>query len=293
MLRFLPVAFLAFFGSPVLTVCLLSAQSERLAAPKTVVASANADGDMPALPSVPAGTTTIMGGAIRNLDPVRDQFSLDIYGQRRPMKILFDERTQVFRDGIKIPLRDLRPEDHASVQTVLDGSNVFAVSIHILSQSPEGECQGHVLNYNPQTGDLEVSAAASPRPVKLLVPADASIVREGQIGFTSHSSGPSDLVAGALISATFKLAPGGRDVASRITVLAVPGSSFLFAGTISYLDLPLGVLDVVDPRDGKSYEIHFASAHIPSGGNVHLGESVSVKAYYDGSRYQAAEITAH
>jgi hypothetical protein len=289
-LRYLPGVIL---GYAVLTVSLLSAQSEQVAAPKTAVEveSDTPDGDLPALPAMPKGTTTILGGAIRNLDPVRDQFSLVIYRQR-PMKILFDERTQVFRDGVKIPLRDLRPEDHASVQTILDGDNVFAVSIHILSQSPDGECQGHILNYNPQTGELEVSAALSPDPVKLLVPADALVVREGQSAFTSQSSGRNDLVAGALISATFKPAPGKRDVASRITVLAVPGSSFLFAGTISHLDLPMGVLDVVDPRDGKSYEIHFASAHIPAGGNVHVGESVTVKAYYDGSRYQAAEITA-
>lgn len=288
MLRFFPVAFL---GGAALTVSLLSAQPGPIAVPKTVVDSVTSEGDLPALPSVPKGATTIMGGAIRNLDPVRDQFSLDIYGQR-PMKIWFDERTLVFRDGVKIPLRDLRPEDHASVQTVLDGSNVFAVSIHILSQSPDGECQGHVLNYNPRTGELEVRASASPRPVRLFVPTGASIVREGQSEFTSQSSGRNDLVVGALISATFKPEPGGRDIASHITVLAVPGSSFLFVGTISYLDLPMGVLDVVDPRDGKSYEIHFASAHIPAGGNVHLGESVSVKAYYDGSRYQAVEISA-
>lgn len=289
MLRFLSVVFLE---CAVLTVSLLRAQSGQVAAPKTIVESVTRDGALPALPSVPRGTTTILGGAIRNLDPVRDQFSLGIYGQR-PVKILFDERTQVFRDGVKIPLRDLRPEDHASVQTVLDGSNVFAVSIHILSQSPEGECQGHVLNFNPRTGELEVSAALSPEPVKLFVPADASVVREGQIAFASGSSGRNDLVAGALISATFKPTPGGRDVASRIAVLAVPGSSFLFAGTISHLDLSTGFLAVIDPQDGKSYEIHFAAERIPADGNVHPGQSVTVKAYYDGSRYQATEITAH
>jgi hypothetical protein len=282
----------AFLGCAVLPVSLLSAQSGQVAAPKTVVESTSLDGDLPGLPSVPDGRTTIIGGAIRNLDQLRDQFSLDIYRQR-PMKIWFDERTQVFRDGVKIPLRDLRPEDHASVQTVLDGSNVFAVSIHILSQSPDGECRGRVMNFNPQTGVLEVSGAPSPDPIKLFVPGDASIVREGQTAFTSQSSGRNDLVAGTLISATFKPAPGGRDVASRITVLAVPGSSFLFAGTVSYLDLAMGVLDVADPRDGKSYEVHFASAHIPAAGNIHLGESITVKAYYDGSRYQAAEITAN
>lgn len=287
MLRFLPVAFL---GCAVLAVPFLSAQAEHVAAPKAVVESVSLDGDLPALPPVPEGTTTILGGAIRNLDPVRDQFSLDIYGQR-PMKIWFDERTQVFRDGVKTPLRNLRPEDHASVQTVLDGSNVFAVSIHILSQSPEGECMGRVLNYNPRTEELDIRAAPSPEPVKLFVPADTSVVRVGETAFTSQSSGRNDLVTGALISATFVSMPGGRDAASRITVLAVPGSSFIFAGNISYLDASSGLLDLVDPRDGKSYEIHFDSAHIPASGNVHLGENVTVKAYYDGSHYHAAEIT--
>jgi hypothetical protein len=279
-----------------LAVPLVTAQSEGTNETNGVIASVTPSGDvqsgdLPALPPVPKGATTILGGAIRNLDAVRDQFSLDIYGQR-PMKILFDERTQVFRDGVKVPLRDLRPENHASVQTILDGSNVFAVSIHILSQSPEGEYQGRVLSYDPRTGELDVSAAPLLEPVKLLVPANASIVRQGQSAFTSQSAGRNDLVAGTLVAVTFRAGQNGRGAASHITVLAVPGSSFQFAGTISYLDLSVGLLNLVDPRDGKSYEIHFAPARVPASGNVHLGESVTVNAIYDGSRYRAAEITA-
>ena len=68
-----------------------------------------------------AGESTVMGGEIRSVDPVQDQFQLKVFGQR-PMKILFDARTQVYRDGKKIPLRDLGSEEHASVQTVLDGA---------------------------------------------------------------------------------------------------------------------------------------------------------------------------
>ena len=289
MVRSLPVVFL---GCAVLAVPFVSAQSGQPDDPNGVVESVSRSGGLLALPPIPAGTTTIVGGTIRNLDLVRDQFSLNLYGQR-PMKILFDERTQVFRDGVKISLRDLRPEEHASVQTVLDGSDVFAVSIHILSASVEGECQGRVLNYNSRTGELEVSSALSPQPIKLFVPAEASVVRQGQPSFTSRSSGRNDLVAGALVTATFRPSQNGKDVASQITILGVPGSSFLFVGKISNLDLSNGLLDIVDPRDGKSYEIHFASSHIPASGNVRLGESVSVKAYYDGTRYQAAEITAH
>ena len=94
------------------------------------------------MPPLPSGKSTILGGAIRDVDPVLDRFTLRIVGEK-PIKILFDERTQIFQDGKKVPLRDLKPADHASVQTILDGTNVFALSVHVLSKSPEGDYQGH------------------------------------------------------------------------------------------------------------------------------------------------------
>jgi hypothetical protein len=288
MVRSLPVAFLA---GALMATPNMSAQSGHAKDQNATVETVSSSGGLLALPPVPGGTTTVVGGSIRDLDLVRDRFSLSLDG-KRVMKILFDERTQVYRDGIKIPLRDLRPEGHASVQTTLDGSDVFAVSIHILSRAPEGECRGRILKFNPQNGELEVSTALSPEPVRLFVPADASIRREGQPSFTSKSSGRNDLVAGALVVATFRQGQSDRDVAGQITILAIPGTSFSFAGSISYLDLSRGLFDVVDPHDGKSYEIHFSSARIPANGTLHLGESVSVKAFYDGTQYQASEITA-
>ena len=289
MVRSLPVAFIQCV---LLAVPLLGAQSEHPNNANAAVETIRPSGDLAALPSLPHGMTTIVGGTIRNLDFVRDQFSLALYGQR-PMKILFDERTKVYRDGVKIPLRDLRADEHASVQTALERSDVFAVSIHVLSASPEGECRGQVLNYNPRTGELSIRSELSSGPVKLLVPLDASIVRQGQADFTSQSSGRSDLVAGALVLATFRRGQNSKDVASHIAILAVSGSSFRFAGKISYLDLSNGLLDMVDPLDGKRYEIHFSSARIPTSGNIHLGENVTVVASYDGSQYQATEITAY
>jgi len=288
MVRYLPVAFLA---CALLAVPTIGAQSEHHNDPSTAVETVSSSGGLLTLPPVPVGTTTVVGGPIQGLDFVRDQFSLSLDG-KRTMKILFDERTQVFRDGVKVPLRDLRPASHASVQTALDGSNVFAVSVHTLSKTPEGECRGSILRFNARNGELEVSTALSPEPVKLFVPADALIKREGQLAFTSKSSGRNDLVAGALVVATFRQGQSNRDVASQITILAIPGTSFVFAGSISHIDLSMGLLDVVDPQDGKSYEIHLSSARLPSNGNLHVGESVSVRAYYDGTHYQAAEITA-
>ena len=243
-----------------------------------------------ALPSLPEGRRTILGGEIRNFDPVRDQFSLQIYGQR-PMKILFDERTQVYRDGVKIPVRDLGPEDHASVQTTLDGANVFAVSIHILSGSPEGECDGRVLRFNPNTGELAVVSAMSPEPVKLSVTANASIARVGEPEFTKASSGLSDLVPGTLVSASFESDATRRNVAREIKVLAVPGAAFAFSGKISFIDMHTGTMVLNDPRDGKSYQIHFDSARFATSEALRPDANVTVTATYDGTRYAANAIT--
>ena len=49
---------------------------------------------LPDFPAIPKGKSTVVGGAIRDVDGVRDQLTLNIFGAR-PMKVLFDERTQV------------------------------------------------------------------------------------------------------------------------------------------------------------------------------------------------------
>src|SRR6266702_6104419 len=124
----------------------LHAQSQQGSRQQPDMKSAFATADFSALPSMPHGKSTILGGQITNLDPVLDQFTLRVFGER-PLKILFDGRTQVFRNGTRIPLRDLRTEEHASVQTALEGPNVFAISIHMLSDLPQSECRGSVLDY--------------------------------------------------------------------------------------------------------------------------------------------------
>ncbi|HEY1806402.1 MAG TPA: hypothetical protein VGG45_18165 [Terracidiphilus sp.] len=242
------------------------------------------------LPPAPRGKTTILGGQIRSFDPVRDEFALQIYGQR-PMKVWFDERTQVYRDGKRIPVRDLGPADHASVQTILDGENVFAVSIHILTGSAEGECEGRVLRFNEDKGELVVSSQMSPAPVTFRVPANTSIARVGERGFTAGSAGSSDLVAGTLVSVSFGADTARRNIAREIKVLAVPGAAFVFTGNISFLNMQMGTMVLVDPRDGKSYEIQFDSGRLPSSASLHTEANVTVTATYDGARYSANAIT--
>jgi hypothetical protein len=267
-----------------------AAEPDKSAVPEKVAAPDELIRDSVSLPPLPPGKTTIMGGQIRNFDPVKDQFSLQIYGQR-PMKILFDERTKVYRDGVRIPVRNLGPEEHASVQTTLDGANVFAVSVHILSESPEGECEGRVVRFNSDKGELVVASQLSPAPVTLFVPANASIARVGEQEFTAEPSGLSDLVPGSLVSASFESGAARRNVITQIKVLAVPGATFAFTGNISYLDMRSGIMVLVDPRDGKSYQIRFDSALLPASQSLRPQSNVTVSATYDGTQYAANKIT--
>lgn len=247
-------------------------------------------GNLPTLPPIPPGRSTVIGGAIHDVDPVRDQFMLKVFGGKS-MKILFDERTQVYRDGKKTPLRDLRPNDHASVETVLDGTSVFALSVHILSQTPEGERQGEVLNYDAGARELTVSDTLGRDPIKLSVPAGTDIVRQGQAASSSPGLGSSDLVKGTLISVKFAADNQGRGVASQIAILAIPGSSFVFSGNITFLNLGSKLFVLLDSTNDKSYKIVFDPARFPISRNLQEGAHVTVTATFDGGNYVAQAIT--
>lgn len=247
-------------------------------------------GESPGLPPLPSGKSTVIGGAIQGVDRVRDQLTLNVFGGRR-LKVLFDARTQVYRDGLKSTLRDLRAGDHISVETVLEGTSVFARSIHLLSALPEGECQGQVLNYDPVDRELTVRDVLSREPVKLRVPAGTVFARQGQAASASMDVGSSELAKGTLVSVKFHSDNNGQGVVSQIAILATPGTAFVFVGNVVFLDLHSGLLALVDPRDERRYEVFFDSARFPMSREIHEGADVTLTADFDGSRYVARAIT--
>lgn len=251
--------------------------------------SAFTTADFSSLPAMPRGKSTVLGGQIATVDPVLDQLTLHVFGEK-PVKILFDERTQVYRNGTKIPLHDLRPEEHASVQTILEGPNIFAISIHMLSDVPQGETQGRVLDFNPETRELTLGSSLSRDPIRLQLREDTPVTRQGQGTFTSASQGQSDLVSGALVTVTFDASEKGRAMASHVTVLAKPGANFAFSGKISSLDMHAGTMMVVDPRDQKSYEISFDPGRLPVTAALHVDDEVRINAAFDGTRYAAVDV---
>lgn len=240
--------------------------------------------------TVPRGRSTVIGGQIKDVDPVRDEFTLKVFGGKS-MKVLFDERTQVYRDGTRIRVLDLKPEDHASIQTSLDGSSVFALKIHMLSQNPEGFTRGQVTAYNPQTGDLMIKAALSQQSLTLHVGAGTPIMHVGQMAATSGVGGVQDLRQRALIDVTFTGTNDGHANVTRVDVVALPGSAFTFRGKLANLDAHAGRLVILDPADNETYPIDYDAARLPASTELRVGMPITAVTQFDGTRYVATTIT--
>jgi hypothetical protein len=100
---------------------------------------------------------------------------------------------------------------------------------------------------------------------------------------------PSELRPGALVSIQLRPDGEGHGIARQISILAMPGGSFTFAGRVIFLDLHDGLLVLLDPRDKKRYEVHFNPA-LQLSDQVRVGSDVSVSTDFDGTRYFARSI---
>ncbi len=113
---------------------------------------------------------------------------------------------------------------------------------------------------------------------------------------TRISHGPAtasfrDLQPGSLVKVKFAADRADRGLAREIVILARPGSSFTFAGPITFLDTHRGILALRNLQDGKTYDLHFVVAHTPDAGRIAVGAEVTVVATFDTTQYTARQIT--
>ncbi len=239
---------------------------------------------LPDLPNLQPGKSSTIGGNIRKLDRIRDQINIDVFGGKR-LTLLFDARTHIFRDGKAATIQDLRPGDHISVETVLDGTAVFARSIHMLTTVPAAQFQGQVVDFDRGKQELVLRDSLAAEPVRLRVASTTQVSRIGQPSVTV-----ADLTPNTLVSVVYE-GSGASGVAKQISLLASPGNTFVFAGKLTFLDMHAGTLVVLDPRDQKRYDISFERSRLPGSTELREGSDVSVTAEFDGRQYEAKKIS--
>lgn len=244
------------------------------------------------LPPPPPGKSTVIGGQIGLVDPVRDQIKLKVFGGHT-MTILYDERTQVFRDGVRNSVLSLRPNERASIETTLDGTSVFALRIHMLSKTQEGDARGQIVRFDKATSMLYLALGIARDPLTLRVTGLTTVEHVGQDAQPGKSSGLADLRAGAIVFAKFVPGSDGEGLATKVQVIASPGSVFVFSGNVDFLDVRAGKIVVADPHFQQPREIAFDAAIYPNAAKLHEGSSVKVTATFDGTRFTASQIVVN
>src|SRR5581483_8384884 len=104
-------------------------------------------------PPLPSGKVTLIGGTVKSVDMVRNRLVVQPFGGRA-MKINFDERTHIYRDGVETTQLGIHKGDRVYVDTMLDGSAVFARNIRVRSQGQPAHAEGQVVSFDPQSGVL-------------------------------------------------------------------------------------------------------------------------------------------
>ena len=247
----------------------------------TATTGATATSDMPPLP---AGKATLVGGTISAVDHLRDRMVLQIFGGGRTV-ITFDERTRVSRDGNTAAPDDLKNGDRVYVDTVLDGTRIFARNIRIGGQGSTGQSNGQIVNFDPARGELTLRDQISPVPWTMRLAPDAVVLRD------DRRAQATELRPGTLVTLSFLPAKDGQPVVRQISILASPGALFTFSGRVEHLDVHRGLLVLMNTRGTKTYEL-YVDPRLPAlTRDVREGADVTVSAAFDGSRYNAQSIT--
>ena len=239
---------------------------------------------LPDLRQLPPAKATLIGGNLEKLDQVRDQLTLRPFGGGW-MKILFDARTHVYRDGKPASSSDLKTGERVYIDTILDGTTIFARNIRFNTDTSGGESQGAVLSYHPDRAELLVRDALSPEPLRMHLTSSTHFL------LGDRSASVSELAPGTLVAVKFDSDKDGRDVAREISILALPGATFNFAGQVVALNLRTGLLVLTSVTDRKTYEIYFDPSVISVDSDLRQGADVTVLTRFDGTRYLAQNVT--
>jgi Domain of unknown function (DUF5666) len=261
-------------------------QSDHSLKPSALMPPNQAPDKLLDLPPLKHSQASLIGGSLESIDRVQNRFVLRPFG-RGKLTIAFDPRTQFVRGADVVRVQDMHPGDRVYVETVLDGSAVFAKTVHLPKDASAGTAVGQVIAYaysnDAAQGSLSIRDQLSSQPVKFRVNSKTII--------TGAGVGP-----GALVQLSFL---PGKDkdkdaaVVSEIQVLAAPGSVFTFSGRITFLDLAAHQLVLANASDDNRYEIQFNPAAVEADTRARLqeGASVTVAARFTGQGYVAESVT--
>src|SRR5579864_1963745 len=238
---------------------------------------------LPDLPPVPKANATLIGGTLDKIDMVRDRVTVRLFGGGKE-SFLFDPRTQVYRGSKAVTVADFHEGERIYLDTILDGSTVFARTIRLTAAHATGTSQGVVLKFRSDGGELVLRDALSPNPVDVRVNPSTRVMQG------DRAVPISALVPGTLISIRFSSEGNAHNTATEISILAQPGTRYTFSGQVVHIDLRTGLLVLNSSTDHKTYEVYLPPSINPDEG-LQPGITVKVATDFDGERYVVRNVT--
>jgi hypothetical protein len=234
---------------------------------------------------MPPTAATLIGGFVKEVDPVNDRLTVVPFGSKQKIKVFFDERSKVYRNGREVNPVAIRKGDRIYLDTQLDRqrSRIFARNVRVQTKPLQTDAHGQIINFDPTKSVVVVHDDLGGQNVSFHLQLNATVDNQG------HPGALSDLQRGALITARFIPTLEGRNEVNQIVILAAPGSAYTFEGKLTYLNVGRHVMGLENQSDGKIYDIRYDPAQIPIG-NVTIGSTVNVSAKFDGNQYDAESL---
>ncbi|HZR65899.1 MAG TPA: hypothetical protein VFA85_12170 [Terriglobales bacterium] len=221
-----------------------------------------------------------MGGRVLSMDEVMNRMVFQPFGTTQKLQVHFDTRTRFYLDGKQITEREVKQGQRIYLDTMLNGDRVFAKTMWIRTTAGSGIGRGQISAYNGERKILTVRDELSNQAVKLqLTP--STVIRKG-----NQLASVNDLAPGSLVTMDF----GPQRELRAVSIVAAPGSTFAFAGRVSYVDMSQKLIAIDNRSDGKKYDVNMDAISASILRQIREGQEVSVSTVFDGNRYEARSI---
>lgn len=233
---------------------------------------------------MPEGRTTLIGGLAHKIDRVGNRLEVQPFGQRKRIRMIYDERSHFYRDGRETTVLSIREGDRVYVDTTLDGAKIFAKNVRVVTTGEPAEAQGQIIEFDARRQTVRMLDNLTRQQVAFTLTPDTKFSAK------SGAASREDIRPGSLINVLF--APGRKGGQAReILVLATPGSTYLFAGRITNIDLRSGIVNIENQSDGRNYELRFDPAKVDNREELIVGTEVAANSTFDGRTYRTQNLS--
>jgi len=131
------------------------------------------------LPPLPHNRVTLIGGTVVSLDEIMNRMVLQPFGGKQKMKVAFDSRTHFYENGKPITEKEIKQGQRIYLDSMLNGSKVFAKTIWIQTSAESGIGQGQIMDFDSSRQILTVRDELSSQPLKMHL-TSGTVIRKGE-----------------------------------------------------------------------------------------------------------------